>query len=83
VARIRRAAGAGGRDVRIFGADGREMISIAALERDGTDLVLKGRIFGTMPLTARIRPEEARAALKLLDWRMLLFLFSLPLRRKR
>jgi hypothetical protein len=69
--------------LRIFGTDDREMISISAIERDGADLVLKGRIFGTMPLTARIRPEEARAALKLLDWRMLLFLLSLPLRHRR
>lgn len=69
--------------MRIFGADDREMISISAIERDGADLVLKGRIFGTMPLTARIRPEEARAALRLLDWRTLLFLLSLPLRRRR
>lgn len=57
------------------------MIAISAIERDGRELVLRGKIFGTMPMTARIRPEEARQALKLLSWRTALFLLTLPLRR--
>jgi hypothetical protein len=32
-------------------------------------------------MIARIRPEEVRGALKLLDWRTALFLLSLPFRR--
>lgn len=69
--------------MKIFGADNKEMIAISAIERDGADLVLRGKIFGTMPMTARIRPEEARQGLKLLDVRTLLFLLSLPFRRRR
>ena len=69
--------------MKIFGADNREMIAISAIEREGSELVLRGKIFGTMPMTARIRPEEARRALKLLTWRTALFLFSLPWRRAR
>lgn len=68
--------------MKIFGADNKEMITISAIERDGRELVLRGKIFGTMPMTARIRPEEARSALKLLNWRTALFLFSLPWRRQ-
>ena len=69
--------------MKIFGADNKEMIAISALEREGRELVLKGKIFGTMPMTARIRPEEARQALKLLNWRTAWFLLTLPLRRAR
>jgi hypothetical protein len=69
--------------VKIFGADNKEMMAISAIERDGGELVLRGKIFGTMPMTARIRPEEVRNALKLLDWRTALFLLTLPLRRAR
>ncbi len=69
--------------MKIFGADNKEMIAISAIERDGRELVLRGKIFGTMPMTARVRPEEVRSALKLLNWRMVLFLFSLPWRRAR
>jgi hypothetical protein len=69
--------------LKIYGADNKEMIAISAIERDGRELVLRGKIFGTMPMTARIRPEEARSALKLLNWRTALFLLSLPWRRGR
>ena len=69
--------------MKIFGADNKEMIAISAIERDGRELVLKGKIFGTMPMTARVRPEEVRRALKLLNWRTVLFLLSLPFRRER
>ena len=67
--------------MKIFGADNKEMIAISAIEREGRELVLRGKIFGTMPMTARIRPEEVRSALKLLNWRTALFLLSLPWRR--
>jgi hypothetical protein len=69
--------------LKIFGADNKEMMAISAIERDGGELVLRGKIFGTMPMTARIRPEEVRSALKLLDWRTAWFLLTLPLRRAR
>lgn len=69
--------------MKIFGADNKEMIVISAIEREGRELVLRGKIFGTMPMTARVRPEEVRRALKLLNWRTALFLLSLPWRRAR
>jgi len=69
--------------VKIFGANNKEMIAISAIEREGRELVLKGKIFGAMPMTARIRPEEARQALKLLNWRTAWFLLTLTLRRAR
>jgi len=67
--------------MKIFGADGKEMMTVSRLERDGSTLVIKGKIFGTMPLTARVRPAEARKALGLLNFRLVLFLLTLPFRR--
>jgi hypothetical protein len=69
--------------VKIYGPDNKEMMAISAIERQGTELVLKGKIFGAMPLTAKVRPEELRAALRLMDLRTLLFVLSMPFRRKR
>jgi hypothetical protein len=69
--------------LKLFGADNKEMLTISVIERDGRELILRGKIFGTMPMTARVRPEEARQALKLLSWRTFLFLVSLPFRRAR
>jgi hypothetical protein len=69
--------------MKLHGPDGREIMSVTSLDRDGTDLVIRGKVFGTMPLTARLRPQEARSALRLLDLRTLLFILSLPFRRSR
>ena len=69
--------------MKIFGPDNQELIAISAIERDGAELVLRGKILGTLPMSARIRPEEARRGLKLLDWRMVMFVLSLPWRRGR
>ena len=67
--------------MKIFGADGKEMMTVSSLERDGSTLVIKGKIFGTLPLSARLRPEEARKSFGLLNLRLVLFLFTLPFRR--
>jgi hypothetical protein len=67
--------------MKIYGADGKEMMVVTALEREGSTLVIKGKLFGTMPLTAKLRPAEARKAFGLLNWRLFLFVRTLPLRR--
>ena len=67
--------------MKIYGADNKEMMNISSLERDGSTLLIKGKIFGAMPLTAKLRPEEARAALKLLNFRTALFLLTLIFRK--
>lgn len=66
--------------MKLFGNDKKELMSVSSIERDGSDLLIKGKIFGTMPLSARLRPEEARAALKLMNFRTILFLLTLVFR---
>ena len=70
------------RAMNIYGADDKVLMSISYIEPDGSTLVVKGKIFGTMPLSAKLRPEEARAALGLMSWKTRLFLLSLLFRRK-
>lgn len=67
--------------MKLIGPDKSELMTVSALERDGDDLVIKGKVFGTMPMTARLTPAEARAALKLTTLKTLLFILTLPLRR--
>ena len=67
--------------MKLVGPDKGELMTVSALERDGNDLVIKGKVFGTMPMTARLTPRQARAALKLLDLRTMLFLLTLPFRK--
>jgi hypothetical protein len=67
--------------VKIYSADKSELMQVARIERDGNDLVLKGKVFGTMPMSARLKPSEARAALKLLTPGLVWFLLTLPFRK--
>jgi len=67
--------------VKLHSTDGTELITVSALEREGDSLLIKGKVFGTMPMNARLNPKAARAALKLLTPRLILFLLTLPFRR--
>jgi hypothetical protein len=67
--------------MKLYGADNRELLTVSEIARDGDTLVIRGRIFGAMPMTAKLRPAEARAALKLLNFRTIVFLISLFFRR--
>ncbi|BAK66680.1 MULTISPECIES: hypothetical protein [Sphingobium] len=67
--------------MKIYSSDKSELMQVSAIERDGNDLVIKGKVFGTMPMSARLKPQEARAALKLLSPRLILFLLTLPFRK--
>ncbi|MBU6472575.1 MAG: hypothetical protein KGL26_11055 [Pseudomonadota bacterium] len=61
--------------------DKQELMKVSALEHDGDMLVIKGKIFGAMPVTAKLSPAEARAGLKLLTPKMILFLLTFLFRK--
>ncbi len=67
--------------MKLHSSDGSELLTVSALERDGNSLLIKGKVFGAMPMNARLNPKAARAALKLLSPRLILFLLTLPFRR--
>ena len=67
--------------MKIYSTDKSELMTVSKIERKGSDLILKGKVFGTMPMTARLTPEQARAALKLLNFKLILFLITLPFRK--
>ncbi|MEZ5897631.1 MAG: hypothetical protein R3C51_14685 [Parvularculaceae bacterium] len=67
--------------MKIYDGQYKELMTVRRLEKDGSDLVITGKIFGAMPMKARLRPEEARAAMKMLDLRTILFLLTLIFRK--
>jgi hypothetical protein len=67
--------------MKIRSADKSELMHVTRIERDGSDLVLKGMVFGTLRLRARLTPGEARAALRLLRPGLIWFLLTLPFRK--
>ncbi len=69
--------------MKLYSPDKSELMNVSAIERDGDDLVIKGKVFGAMPMTARLRPEEAKKALGLIDLKLALFILTLPFRGKK
>jgi hypothetical protein len=67
--------------MKILGPDKSELMQVSKIERKGDDLVLKGKVYGTMPMTATLSPAEARAFLRLLTPRLALFLLTMPFRK--
>jgi hypothetical protein len=67
--------------MKIFGHDDSELIEIHSLEREDGTLLMKGKVFGSMPMTAKLKPEEARSALKLLNFKLAIFLLTFLFRR--
>jgi len=66
--------------MKIKSADGSELMQVSALERDGNLLVIKGKIMGAMPMTAKLSPSEFRKGFGLLDLKLFLFLLTFPFR---
>ena len=69
--------------MKIRAADKSELMQVSKIERKGDDLVLKGKVYGTMPMTATLTPDEARAFLKLLTPKLALFILTLPFRKTK
>ena len=67
--------------MKLYSPDKSELMDVKSIERDGDDLVIKGKVFGAMPMTARLRPAEAKKALKLVDLKTALFILTLPFRK--
>ena len=67
--------------MKLYDPNNSEIMNVSAIEQDGDNLVIKGKVFGAMPMTAKLRPSEARAALKLLNWKLILFMATLLIRR--
>jgi hypothetical protein len=64
----------------IYGADRNKLMEIETFSREGATLKFRGKIMGTMPVTAVLTPSQARQLVKQLGLGMLLFAFSLLFR---
>lgn len=66
---------------KIYDANKSELMAVSALERECDELVIRGKIYGAMPMSARLRPEDVRAMLKLLTPKIIFFLITMPFRK--
>jgi len=67
--------------MKIHDANNTELMDVRKIERDGNALVIRGKIFGAMPMVAKLTPDEARAGLKLLSPRLVWFLLTMLFRK--
>ena len=67
--------------MKLYNPDGTELLTITGIEPVGQNLVIRGNLFGTMPINTQLRPMEARAGLRLLTFRKILFVLSLLFRK--
>lgn len=67
----------------LLSSDRTPLMQISAIERDGNELVIKGKVLGTMPMAARLTPAEARNGMRLLGFRLLIFAATLIFRRDK
>lgn len=68
--------------MKIYSQDKSELMEIQSLGRDGNNLVIKGKVFGTMPMSARLKPGDARKGLRLLNVKLVFFLITFLLRKE-
>ena len=66
--------------MKLIGTDKRELMTVSRIERDGNQLVIKGKVFGIMPMTATLAPADVREGLRLLGLPGVLFLLTMPFR---
>ena len=67
--------------MKIYAADGSELMEVSELDTDGNRLVIKGKVFGSMPMSARLQPGEARRGLRLLNFKLIIFLLTFLFRK--
>ena len=64
----------------LYSPDNSKLMEVEALERSGNELLIKGKVFGAMPMTARLTPAEARKGFRLVSFKLALFLLTFLLR---
>ncbi|PKO28191.1 MAG: hypothetical protein CVU24_04480 [Betaproteobacteria bacterium HGW-Betaproteobacteria-18] len=58
--------------MKMFSKDGIEMMEVKSIQQDGSNLLMKGKIMGSMATSIVIKPEDCWQALKLIGWKLLL-----------
>jgi hypothetical protein len=67
--------------VTLYGPADEDVMTIQSIDRAGDDLVIQGKAYGTMPLTVKLRPEQARGLMKLVRFSWISYLFAFLFRR--
>ncbi|GLR68078.1 hypothetical protein GCM10010909_27590 [Acidocella aquatica] len=61
--------------MKMYSKDGIEMMDVKSISLDGDNLVVKGKMMGTMATTIILKPKDAWEALHLFSWSTI---FTMP-----
>ena len=67
--------------MKLYNLDKSTLMEVASLKRDGDNIVVKGTILGSMPVTCMLTPQEGRKLFKLLTPKLFLFLVTFLFRK--
>lgn len=67
--------------MKLHTPEGNELMEVLKVQREGNQLIVRGIIMGTMPTRAVVRPEDIRAAFKLLSWGLIFGVIALLFRK--
>ena len=67
--------------MKIYTPDKSELMDVSSIQHESGNLIVSGKIMGSMPMKAVIRPQDARQGLKLLDFKTIVFLLTFLFRR--
>jgi hypothetical protein len=67
--------------MKVVDAQNKELMAVRKVDIENGELVIRGKIFGAMPMVAKLTPEEARAGLRLLGFKTFLQLIPFIFRR--
>ncbi len=67
--------------MKFFTPDGGELIEIMTVATEGSNIAIRGKIMGAMPMTAVLTPAELRQGFKFLTPRLMFTLIAMLFRR--
>jgi hypothetical protein len=67
--------------MKLYNLDNTTLMDVASLKQDGNNLIIKGTILGSMPITCMLTPTEARTLFQLLTPKLFVFLLTFLFRR--
>lgn len=62
--------------MKLYNLDKSTLMEVSTLSRSGNNIVIKGSILGSMPITCMLTPSEGRQLFKLLNLKMFFFLLT-------
>lgn len=67
--------------MKLFTPEKTPLLDVASVEPHPDGILIQGKIMGTMPMKAILRPEELRAGLRFLGPRLILTVIAMLFRR--